>query len=497
MTATASLSSPAAPATDTKRWLILVIACLAQFMVILDATIVNVALPSIQRGLHFSAASLQWVVNGYTLIFGGFLLLGGRAADLLGRRRLFIAGVALFSFASLLNGVAQSSGMLIAGRALQGLGAALVSPAALSIITTTFTENEERTKALGVWSAIAAGGGAVGLLLGGVLTDLLSWPWIFIVNVPVGLLTVALAQRFVPESRADMPHRAFDLAGAVAVTGGLVVLVFAMVKAQAFGWGSLRTIGLIAGGLVLLAGFVAIERRSIAPLMRLSIFRVRTLAVADGVLLLVASGMFGMFFFAQLYVQEILGYSPLRAGLAFLPVTAGIVIGAGLAQQLIKRVGVRNVSIGGIALATIGMAWLTRVPVHGSYAGDLLVGLMPMSIGMGLTFVPITLLGTGGVTGDDAGLASGLFNTAQQVGGSLGLAILATLAASQTNSLLHGASNQAHTAAALAARVSGYHVAFAAAAIMLGVGALILAVALRRRDVENLELELTPAPAPA
>jgi EmrB/QacA subfamily drug resistance transporter len=498
MTATAALSPPAAsrgPAVN--RWLVLVIACIAQFMVILDATIVNVALPSIQRGLHFSASNLQWVINAYTLVFGGFLLLGGRAADLIGRKRLFVAGVVLFSAASLLNGVAQSSGMLIAGRALQGLGAALLSPAALSIITTTFTENSERTKALGVWSAIAAGGGAVGLLLGGVLTDLVSWPWIFIVNVPVGIVAFALALRYVPESKADLPHRSFDLAGAVTVTGGLIVLVYAIVKAQAFGWGSGRTIGLIAAAVALLVAFVVIERRSVAPLVRLSIFRVRTLAVADSVLLLVASGMFGMFFFASLYVQEILGYSPLRAGLAFLPVTGGIVVGAGIAQQLIRRVGVRNVALVGILLATVGMVVLTQVPVRGSYTADLLPGLLPMSIGMGLTFVPITLLGTGGVSADDAGLASGLFNTAQQVGGSLGLAILSTLAASQTSSLLSGAHAHASGAAGLVARVSGYHVAFAAAAVMLGTGALILAVALRPRDLRKFELEPTPSVAVA
>jgi EmrB/QacA subfamily drug resistance transporter len=414
-------------------------------------------------------------------------MLGGRAADLLGRKRLFAAGVALFSVASLLNGLAQSEAMLILGRGLQGLGGALLSPAALSIINTTFTETSERTKALGVWSAIAAGGGAVGLLLGGVLTDLASWPWIFIVNVPVGVVALALTLRYVPESRAHMEHRAFDLTGAITVTGGLVVLVYGIVKAQAYGWGSAKTIGLLAGGVVLLALFTLIESRSVAPLMRLSIFRVRTLSVADGVLLLVASGMFGMFFFASLYVQEILGYSPLRAGLAFLPVTAGIVVGAGIAQQLIRRLGVRNVSVLGISLATAGMVVLTQVPVHGSYAGDLLPGLLPMSIGMGLTFVPVTLLGTGGVSDDDAGLASGLFNTAQQVGGSLGLAILSTLAASQTSSLLHGG------AATVAARVSGYHVAFAAAAIMLGAGALIMVLALRRRHVGAIEL----APAAA
>ena len=257
--------------------------------------------------------------------------------------------------------------MLIVGRGLQGLGGALVSPAALSIVTTTFTDGEQRTKALGVWSAIAAGGAAVGLLMGGVLTDIASWRWVFFVNVPVGVITLALALRFVPESRVEVAHRSFDLAGAVAVTGGLVVLVYAIVKAQAYGWGSARTLGLGAVAIALLAAFVAIESRSKAPLMRLSIFRVRALAVADTALLLVASAMFGMFFFASLYVQEILGYSPLSAGLAFLPVTAGIMIGAGLAQQLIKRFGVRNVSVVGITLAAAGMLVLTQLPVHGSY----------------------------------------------------------------------------------------------------------------------------------
>jgi EmrB/QacA subfamily drug resistance transporter len=486
---TAVAAPPSEPSGASNRWLILVIACLAQFMVVLDATVVNVALPSIQRGLHFSPSSLQWVVNAYTLVFGGFLLLGGRAGDLLGRKRLFTVGVVLFSAASLLNGLAQSSTMLIVGRGVQGLGAALLSPAALSIITTTFTEQAERTKALGVWSAIAAGGGAVGLIMGGALTQLASWEWIFIVNVPVGVLTLLATLRFVPESRADLEHRSFDLAGAVTVTGGLIVLVYAIVKAQAFGWGSGRTLGLIALALALLALFVSIEQRSVAPLIRLSIFRVRTLTVANIVLLLVASGLFGMFFFASLYVQEILGYSPLHAGLAFLPVTAGIAIGAGLAQQLIKRAGVRNVGVLGITLATIGMAVLTQVPVHGTYAGDLLPGLLPMSIGMGLVFVPITLLATGGVTANDSGLASGLFNTSQQVGGSLGLAILSTLAASKTTSVLNGLHGSAAAAASVAARVSGYHVAFAVAAVMLGVGAFILGFGLRRQHLEGLNLE--------
>ena len=476
----------------TNRWLVLVIACMAQFMVVLDATVVNVALPSIQRGLHFSPANLQWVVNSYTLIFGGFLLLGGRAADILGRKRLFVAGIAVFSIASLINGLAQSSTMLIVGRGLQGLGGALVSPAALAIITTTFTDQQERTRALGVWAAIAAGGGAVGLLMGGLLTDLASWRWVFFVNVPVGIITFAMAMRYVAESRIRTAQRSFDLAGAVTVTAGLVLLVYTIVETQSYGWGSARTLGLGAVALALLAGFYAIERRSPAPLVRLSIFRVRTIAVADSVLLLLASGMFGMFFFASLYVQEILGYSPLKAGLAFLPVTVGIVIGAGLAQQLVRRAGVRNVSVAGLVLATVGMLVLTQVPVHGSYLSDLLPGLMPLSIGMGLVFVPITLLATGGVGEEDSGLASGLFNTSQQVGGSLGLAILSTLAASQTARLL-----SSHSATVVAARVSGYHVAFLAAAIMLASGAAIMAFALRRSHTKEIEMELNATGAAA
>ncbi|HTD80450.1 MAG TPA: MFS transporter, partial [Chloroflexota bacterium] len=444
---------------------------------------------------HFSPANLQWIVNGYTLVFGGFLLLGGRAADLFGRKRLFLIGVGVFTLASMLNGLAQSSGMLIIGRGLQGLGGALVSPAALSIVTTTFSDGEQRTKALGVWSAIAAGGSAVGLLVGGALTDLASWRWVFFVNLPVGIITFALALRFVAESRVNLARRSLDLAGAFTVTSGLVILVYAIVKAQSFGWGSARTLGLGAVAVVLLAAFVAIEHRSKSPLMRLSIFRVRSLAVADTVLLLLASGMFGMFFFASLYIQQILGYSPLKAGLAFLPVTAVIMIGAGLAQQLIRRFGVRNVGAFGIALASVGLLVLTQLPVHGSYAGSVLPGLLPLGLGLGLAFVPITLLGTSGVREEDNGLASGLFNTAQQVGGSLGLAVLSTLAASQAARVLHGSG----IAAIQTARVSGYHVAFLAAAIMLASGAVLLVVALRRshlRDVEAaVEAGVQPIPA--
>src|SRR6476469_405583 len=331
----------ASKSSSANRWATLVVVCLAQFMVVVDATIVNVALPSIQKGLHFSSGDLQWVINSYTLMFGGFLLLGGRAADFFGRRRLFIAGVAVFSGASLLNGLATSSEMLIIGRGLQGLGGAMVSPAALSIITTTFAEGPDRNKALGVWSAIAAGGAAVGLVMGGVLTDLLSWQWCFFVNVPVGVIAIIAALRFVPNTLAEHKPASIDIAGAVAVTSGLVILVYAIVKAQTWGFGSGKTLGLAAVAVLLLTSFVAIEARSKAPLVRLGIFRKRTLTGANTVMTLVAAGMFSMFFFVTLYVQEALGFSPLKAGLAFLPVTGGIMIGARIAQQGIKRLGTR------------------------------------------------------------------------------------------------------------------------------------------------------------
>jgi EmrB/QacA subfamily drug resistance transporter len=479
-------ASPPSSSRAANPWLILVIACLAQFMVVLDITIVNIALPSVQRGLHFSASNLQWVVNGYTLVFGGFLLLGGRAADLLGRRRLFIAGVILFTAASLLNGFAQTSGMLIAGRALQGLGGALVSPAALSIVTTTFPEGRERTRALAIWSAIAAGGSAVGLLMGGVLTDIASWRWVFFVNVPVGALAVALALRFISESRLDTARRSYDLGGAVTVTGGLVVLVYGIVKAQTWGWGSGRAIIDFAVAVALLAAFIVIESRSKTPLMRLGIFRIRSLAVGDGALLFVASGMFGMFFFASLYVQEILGYSPLKAGLAFLPVTGGIMLGSGLAQALIGRVGVRTVATVGVTIGGLGLLVLTGLPVHGHYASNLLTGLVPLAFGLGVAFVPITILATSGIPAEDSGLSSGLFNVAQQVGGSLGLAILSTFAASRTSHLLSGGTS----IGPLTARVDGYHVAFLAAAIMLFIGAGLLAFTLRRSHLAEVEAEV-------
>jgi EmrB/QacA subfamily drug resistance transporter len=468
-------------------WLVLVIVGLAQFMVILDATIVNVALPSIQHSLHFSVESLQWIVNAYTLTFGGFLMLGGRAGDLIGRRRLFLLGIVLFTGASLMNGLAGSAGILVAGRALQGLGGALVSPAALSVLTTTFAEGKERTTALGVWSVIAVGGGAIGLLLGGVLTSAFSWQWVFFVNVPVGVIAILLALRFVPESRVENARGGVDIAGAVSVTAGLSLLVYALVNAQTAGWLSVTTLGLGAIAVALLAAFVMLELRLRHPLIRLGIFRMRSITGSNLAMLLVAAGMFALFYFASIYVQEVLGYSALRAGLAFLPITGGIVVGAGLSQQLIRRIGVRRVGFIGMAIAATGLLLLSRIPVHGTYLGDLFPGLMIMAVGMGLTFVPITLIATTNVDEHDAGLASGLLNTSQQLGGAIGLAVLSTLAANTTANTLAGLGHVPSLADSVSALVSGFHVAFLVGAFLMLGGAVVLAVTVRRRDVRLID----------
>jgi EmrB/QacA subfamily drug resistance transporter len=468
---------------STNPWVVLVLICLAQFMVVLDATIVNVALPSIQKDLGLSEANLQWIVNAYTLVFGGFLLLGGRAGDLLGRKRLFLIGLVIFTTASLLNGLASTSGQLIGFRALQGLGAALISPAALSIISTTFAEGKERAKALGVWAAIAIGGSAFGLVLGGWLTQSFSWPWIFFVNVPVGIFAFFAAFRLVPESKDEHAHQGYDIAGAVAVTGGLMTLVYAIVKAETKGWGSAETLLLFLAAAVLLASFVFIERRSKEPLVRLSIFRVRSLLTANVTMFLVASGMFAMFFFITLYLQRVLGYHPLKAGLSVLPFTAGIMVSAGLASNLAPRIGVRPVAAVGMILTAVGMLLFARMPVHGTYVADVLAPMVVAALGMGAVFMPLTLVATTGLEDEDQGLASGLFNTSQQVGGALGLAILSTIAAGRT----HGGSP--------AALVHGFHYAFAGAATFVVVALVVMVSLLRKEHVERIESEAVAAPA--
>jgi EmrB/QacA subfamily drug resistance transporter len=469
----------------TNPWLVLSLVCLAQFMVILDATIVNVALPSIQADLNMDEADLQWVVNAYTLTFGGFLLLGGRAGDLLGRKRVFLAGIVVFTLASLLNGLADSSSMLIIFRGLQGLGAALISPAALSIITTTFKEGPERNKAMGVWAAIATGGAAAGLLAGGVLVEFLSWPWIFFVNVPIGLIGGLAALRYVPESR-DAEHKTYDIPGAVTVTAGLIALVYGIVSTTENGWGSAQTLGFLALAVVLLTAFVVIERRSPEPLVRLSIFGVRTLRAANVVMLVVASGLFAMFFFNTLYIQRVLGFSPLQAGLAFLPFTVGIAIGAGLSQGLMRSLGLRTTAALGLTIGSIGMLGLLTIDRDGSYLADVLPMMIPLSIGMGLTFVPVTLLATSGLQADVAGLASGLFNTSQQIGGALGLAILSTIAVNRTDDVLADVSGQPSPVQLGDALVSGFKGAFFAGAVLLIAGLVLLLTMLKKRDLERI-----------
>jgi EmrB/QacA subfamily drug resistance transporter len=467
-------------ARKTNPWVVLVLICIAQFMVVLDATIVNVALPSIQKDLNLSEGSLQWIVNAYTLVFGGFLLLGGRAGDLLGRKRLFLIGLVVFTAASFLDGLASSEGMLIAARSLQGLGAALISPAALSIIATTFAEGKERARALGVWAAIAIGGSAVGLVLGGVLTQYFSWPWIFYVNVPVGIVGFLLSYRLIPESRDAHAAQSYDIAGAVTVTGGLMALVYAIVDAQQAGWGSAKTLGFFALAAALLVSFVVIETRTKAPLVRLSIFRIRSLLTANIAMFLAMSGMFAMFFFNTLYIQRVLGFGPLKAGVAFLPFSAGIMISAGLASQFAPRIGVRPVAAAGFVLSAAGLILLTQLPVHGSYLTNVLPSIALSSLGMGAVFMPLTLIATTGLDNADQGLASGLFNTSQQIGGALGLAVLSTLATSKSSS---AGGSQAN------ALVVGFHWAFAAGAVVMVVALGVMVVLLRSHHVARIEEE--------
>ncbi|MEN0012232.1 MAG: MFS transporter [Solirubrobacteraceae bacterium] len=483
------MSSLANPPRAVNRWLVLVVVCFAQFMVVLDGTVVNVALPSIQKDLGFKAEDLAWVINAYTLIFGGFLLLGGRAADLFGRKRLFIAGVTLFSVASLLDGLAQTPGQLIAFRALQGLGGALVSPAAMSIITTTFDEGPDRTKALGVWAAIAGIGLAFGLIIGGVIVEATSWPWIFAVNVPIGILVVLAGVVFVPESKVENGRGGFDLFGALTVTGGLVSLVYAIVEAGAKGWGSTETLGFGALAIVLIGAFIAIEQRHAAPLVRLGIFRVRTLVTANGIMLFTVSGMFAMFFFTTLYLQQVLNYSPIKAGLAFLPFTVGIMVGSGLAEVAIKRIGMRVSIVSGLSLAAIALVLMLRIEVDGNYLTQMFPAMVVLALGVGLVFVPLTLLATSGIEGEDQGLASGLFNTSQQFGGALGLALLSTFAASQTTSKLESFGAAATARDHLTALVSGYHVAYGIGAVLMAVAAGIAFVLVRGKEIAEAEAE--------
>ena len=423
------MTDPAA-ARD-KRWIALILLCSAQFVVVLDASIVNVALPTIGKALDFSQENLPWVVNAYVLTFGGFLLLGGRTADLVGRRKVFMAGLLLVAVASLAAGFSVTEGQLIVARAAQGLGAAIISPAALSIVTTTFSDGAERNKALGVWGAVAGSGGAAGVLLGGILTDGLGWEWVLWVNVPVSLAAFALSPRLLAETRMEGEKRIFDVAGAVTVTAALSILVYALVDANSVGWGSTRTIGLIVLSALLMAAFVAIELRASKPLVPFSIFRIRTLTGANVVGLLVGASLFSMFFFISLYMQQVLGFSAIKAGLSYLPLALAIMLSAGIASSLVTKVGFKPILAAGMAFIAIGLVWFSQISVHGSFLADILGPSLFAAVGLGFAFVPVTIAAVSGVEDREQGLASGLINTSQQVGGALGLAVLAAIANSQ------------------------------------------------------------------
>ncbi|MEA2223831.1 MAG: hypothetical protein QOH83_2207 [Solirubrobacteraceae bacterium] len=465
-----------AEATQRRKWLALALLATTQFVIVLDAAIVNVAIPSIGKDLHFSQEDLTWIPNAYALTFGGFLLLGGRMADLLGRRRLFMVGLVLFSVASLLGGLSTSETQLIAARALQGLGAALLAPSGLSMVTNMFAEGSERNKALGVWGAVSGSGGAAGVLLGGVLTEYAGWEWVLWVNVPIGVIAAVVAPRLLIESRRETDLRHFDAVGAITVTAGLSLLVFALVDTINQGWGSTQTLTRLALSLVLIAAFVFNESRSRDPLMPFGIFRRRTLTGANIVGLLVGAALFAMFFFLSRYMQQVLGYSALKAGLSYLPLALAIIISAGIASQLVTKLGFKPVLIAGLGLITIALLWLGQVPVEGAYVTHLVGPMVIAAVGLGFAFVPVTIAAVNGVSADESGLASGLINTSQQIGGALGLAILGTIASSKTDDLItaaHGA-----PAAVPDALTQGFQLAFLTGAgfAVLGIVATLLFV---------------------
>lgn len=473
--------------------LVLVIVAVAQFMVVLDTSIVNVALPSIYRNLHFtSQSSLQWVVTAYTLAVGGFLLLGGRAADLYGRRKVFMSAVSAFAVASLLCGLAQNSHQIQALRALQGLAAAFMSPAALSIVLTTFKEGKERSKALSVWGAVAAGGAATGVLLGGVLTQLLDWRWNFFVNVPVAIAVVIAAYLYVPESKADLDHNKLDLPGAVLVTTGLMLLVYTFSKAPGYGWGSQQTLLLFAASVALLALFVFNESRSKHPLMPLGIFKISNIAGANITQLPITASMFSMFFFVTLYLQNVLHFSPIRSGLSFLPITF-VIGGISVAMShVINKIGYRKPLIVAPLLMASGLLYLSRIPVQGSYLIDVFPGLLLMASGMGMSFISITIAATNGVPHRESGLASGLLNTSQQVGGSLGLAILSGISATSAARYFTTHADKARDPlTAAAAQVQGFHSALQIGALF-ALSASILAFLLIK-EKRNEQIAIDPA----
>jgi EmrB/QacA subfamily drug resistance transporter len=456
------------------RWLALLVLCLGDVMIVLDTTIVNVALPSIREDLGFSETSLAWVVNAYVLTFGGFLLLGGRLGDLFGYRRLFVAGVALFTLASLACGLATSQGVLVAARAIQGLGGAVVSAVALSLIMILFTEPAERAKAMGIFGFVLSGGGSAGVLLGGVLTDTLDWHWIFLVNIPIGVLVFALSLRLLPGAAGQAAGQRLDVAGAVTVTAALMLAVYAIVNGNEAGWTSGQTLGLLGAALALLAIFLGIESRASSPLVPLRLFRLRNLATANVLAMLMSAGMFAAFFVSALYLQLVLGYSPLEVGLAYLPST--VIWGAAslfLSDKLVMRFGIKTPLVAGLSFMAVGILLFARAPVDGSFAMDILPAMVLQGFGAGIAFNPMLLAAMGDVAPEESGLASGVVNTSFMMGGALGLAALVSLAASRTDSLLDSGDGR------LVALTGGYHAAFLAGAL-LAVAAAVIGAALLR-----------------
>jgi EmrB/QacA subfamily drug resistance transporter len=464
--------------SDRKRWFALALLSAVQFMVVLDIAIVNVALPSIQTDLGFSQENLQWVISAYALVFGGFLLLGGRAADLLGRRRIFLVGIVLFTVSSLLAGLAWSETSLIAARAFQGLGAAVITPAALSILSTTFTEGSERNIALGVWGAVGGFGAAAGVLMGGILTSALSWSWIFFVNIPVGVAAFFLTPVLLRESR-DASVKSFDALGAILVTAGLSSFVYAITQAGNNGWTSAKTLSFFAAAAVLLVGFVVWELRHSEPLMRIGILRIKTVSGANVAGFILGTATFSLFLMLTLYMQDVLGYGPMKTGVAYLAVAGGAIVTSAIAAQLVTRIGVKPALLIGMVSLTAGLLYFTQVSVDGSYLGDLLPGFLLVAVGLGFSFVPISIAALAGIEPHEAGLASGLINTTQQIGGALGIAALSTIATTRTTDALHGGATQASAA------VTGFHGAFWAGVIVAAVGVIATLTLIRRDELEQ------------
>ena len=481
-----------------RRWLALAVIVAAQFMVVLDVAIVNVALPAIKDDLNFSQESLQWVITAYAIFFGGVLLLGGRLSDLLGRRRLFMTGLTLFTVFSLLDGLSWSEGSLITFRAIQGLGAALLSPAALSILTTTFQEGRERNLALGIWGAASGSGGAAGVLLGGALTSAFSWSWIFFINVPAGALVLALSPWLLQESRAGLQHRHFDVAGAASITSGLMVLVYAMTRATQHGWATVTTVSLLAASAVLILGFLVIETRSKAPLLPMRIFRLRTLTASNASGFLMGTAIFSMFFLLTLYMQQVLHYSALKTGVAYIALTLTTIAFSAVAQALVTRVGIRPILPAGLALSAAALLLFARLPVNGQYWTDLFPAFLISGLGLALAFVPMSIGALTGVRPAEAGVASGLINTSQQIGGAVGVAVATTVATTFTNHYVTDHPGSSVTGGA--ALTHGFQIAFYVLAALAILGALIAALMIESTpaeqedvDVQRAEFALEPA----